>query len=379
MNKIRLFLLLVLAAGLGWLGWGSLSNAGNDALKLTWTAKTGKPINLAPVVIGQRVLVIPHDGPLLAFDKTSGAKKWTYDPPEQIWHRSLGTDGERAFVCHRNGDIVGLSAVDGEFLWKQSLGINCQRPPHISGGVLYVATTFVGAGLPGDILTGAKLFALNPKDGAIIWQFKSENYLLQTPYRHGDTVYVAGSYIDPKIVVDEGGPARFYALDSATGKPKWKTQTEDGFTKALYATDDVLVFVGYQDFLSGLDTKTGHLIWRRDTGNWVPSLAGRGDTVYYGSANTKVHAWNVNDGKSVWQFNIPGESFNYLLIKPVFTDKRTYFMSQRGDVFALNLKTGKELWSYATNMTVRNGVALGDNTLYMGDVEGKVYAYKIMR
>lgn len=375
---MRLFLIILLAAGLGWLGWSTSTNAG-DALRLSWTAETGKPIHLAPVVVGHHVLVIPRDGPLIAYDSENGRIKWTYDPAVKIWDRSLGSDGERAFVCHRNGEIAALDTKDGSLLWTQTLGINCQRPPFSSNGVLYVATTFVGPGLPSNTLSGAKLFTLNPQDGSIIWEFKTGNYLLQTPFEESGTVYVAGSYVNPAVNVEEGGPARFYALDNRTGEQKWIFESDDGFTKALYATEDNLAFIGYQDFLSGLDAKTGKRVWRRDTGNWVPSLAGKDNVVYFGSANTKVHAWNMASGESVWEYNIPTGSFNYLLIKPVFTDDRMYFMSQQGDVFALDLKSGKELWSYPTKMTARIGLEVGDKALYMGDQEGRVYAYKILR
>ena len=66
-----------------------------------------------------------------------------------------------------------------------------------------------------------------------------------------------------------------------------------------------------------MDAATGKMRWRLDTGNWVPTLSGAGNVIYYGSANTVVHAINADTGEVVWQFNIPEGTFNYVLGAPV--------------------------------------------------------------
>ena len=345
-----------------------------------WSVETGgNPISLPPVVSENTVMVVPKGLALMAFDTGSGAKLWEYDPGKTVWHRSLGSDSTRAYICSKGGKIAALDVTNGKQLWQKDLGIECQRPPHIAGGNMYVSTTFIGPGINGEIINGAKLFSINPENGNINWAFKSKNYLLQTAFRKGNTVYVGGSYLDPKIDVDEGGPIRFYALDNANGTPKWEYISEDGLPKALYATDKRLIYIGYRDYLVGLDATDGKKIWRKTTGNWVPSLNGLDDVVFYGAANTKVHAWDTLTGKSRWMFNIPGGSFNYLMGKPLFKGDRMYFMSQKGTVFALNLDNGKEIWSQATGMNPRVGLSVGKNMLFMGDAKGTVYAYDILK
>jgi outer membrane protein assembly factor BamB len=375
----KILTLLIFTSALAWIGLSTISSAGSDAIKLSWRVDTGKVINHPPLVIGNRVLVIPKGLPLTAYDKSNGTVKWTYAPTEGLWTRGMGSDGTRVFVCLKGGDLAALDGKEGTLLWRIKLGINCQRQPHIADGSLYVSTALVGQGITTESYTGAKLFSINPANGKTNWVFTSENYLLQTAYQKAGTVYVGGSYINPKIKVDEGGPARFYALNSQTGQQKWIYESDDGLPKALYATKNRLIFVGYQDYMNALDVTNGKLVWRRDTGNWVPSVIGQGDVLYYGSANTKVHAWNTADGKSHWQFNIPGGDFNYLLIKPVIADSRLYFMSQRGTVFALNLKDGTEIWSQPTGMDSRVGPSVSGDSLYMGDSSGTLYAYKILK
>jgi len=350
-----------------------------DGLRMIWRAETGRPTNIAPVVSGNHLFIIPEDGPLMVFDAKSGAKKWTYAPPSGVWDRGYGADGERVYVCERGGKIVALKIANGAFVWRASLGIDCQRPPHFSNGVMYVSTTFVGPGLPGDTLTGAKLFALDPVTGKIHWSFTSEDYLLQTALRKDNTVYVGGNFKDPNRIVDEGGMMRIYALDAETAAVKWVHESEMGSPKALYATDETVNYVGYQDFIIGLNAADGTQIWKRDTGNWTPSLAGQDGIVYFGVANRFVYAWKSATGDDHWTYKIEGPPFDYLLIKPLFVGDRVYFMSQRGNVHALNLETGELLWNHPTGVISRVGITVSDGYVYMGDINGGVYGYRIKK
>ncbi len=343
---------------------------------LRWQIQTEGAINQPPLIVGDVVILGPSGAPLLALDLETGATQWRFAPPEGVWERAYASDGKRVFIGMKGGRLAALDVSTGKLLWEKELGINVQVPPLVSENVLYVPTTFVGPELRSDVQRRAKLFALDAKTGAEIWVFESENYILQTPARNQTTLFVGGSFEDP-APVDEGGHVRIYALDLETGLPRWTYESEDGFFKRLYATEKTLTFVGYQDFVSGVDTTTGELLWRFDTGNWTPSLLGAGETVYFGSANTKVFALNAATGETRWQFDIPAGTFNYLLGAPILQDGYLYFLTQHGDFFALEAETGKLLWQATTQTgTVRNNPAIHNGWLVIGDIDGKVYGYK---
>ena len=88
-----------------------------------------------------------------------------------------------------------------------------------------------------------------------------------------------------------------YALDIKDASPIWIYESLDGYIKVIYATKQEETYIAYQDFVNGLDAETGKLIWRKDTGNWVPSLSGLENTIYFGSANTVVHALGIDNGE----------------------------------------------------------------------------------
>jgi|APSaa5957512622_1039677.scaffolds.fasta_scaffold48862_2 outer membrane protein assembly factor BamB len=345
---------------------------------LVWQYDSGGAIDHPPLRTGNTLVFVPKDGLLTALDAQTGDLRWQFSPPEGIWHRAYAMADEQVFIAMVGGNVAALDAQNGDLLWETALGINAQVPLYVLDQTLFVATTFVGPGLQADPQGQAKLFALDTRSGAIRWEFESENYILQTPFSTGEVVYTGGSYVNPAVDVDEGGPMRLYALSAADGRPLWEYVSEDGFVKAVYATDEMVTYIAYQDFLSGVDAQTGTLAWRGDTGNWVPSLAGSGNTVYYGSANTVVHAWQMDSGESLWTYNIGGESFNYLLGAPVIVGETVYFISQRGDMIALDANDGRELWRMAVDVNApRVGLTVANDWIYIGDADGVIYAYTV--
>lgn len=346
------------------------------ALNLAWTFATTGAINHAPLIVRDTVIIAPAGAQLIALDLHKGRERWRFAPASGIWERAFASDGQRVFVGLKDGSIASLDVASGNLLWQTSLGINMQVPPLVSEGWVIAPTTFVGPELEPDTHGRAGLFALDAQTGAQRWAFHSDNYILQTPARSGDRLYVGGNFYDPNPI-DEGGHTRIYALDYATGAPRWTYESEDGFPKRLYATATTVTFVGYQDFMNGVDAESGQLRWRFDTGNWTPSFLGAGEMVYFSSANTRVFALNVNTGETVWEFNIPGGSFNYLLDAPVLLDGRLYFLTQQGQFFALDAATGELLWQAGTALAAaRTSPALAGEWVVMGDIEGAVYGYQ---
>ena len=377
-NKIRFIILAFAMLGLTVPGLNSAA-AEDDTLKLAWSVDVGGKILLTPVVAGNKVLVVPAGGPLMALDAATGEVQWKYAPTEGVWNRGLKADGTQVFVCLKGGKMAALNVSDGTEQWKIDLGINCPRPQHVSGDAVYVSTAFVGAGLPGKPLTGAKFFSIDRATGKINWTFTSDNFLLQTASSYGDTVYVSGGYIDPDFVGDEGGADRFQALDRKTGQVKWTHESIDGLPKTIYATQNELVYIAYQDYAYGLDASTGKQLWKSNTSNWVPALVGKGNTVYMGAANTDVYALSTPDGERLWIYNIPGGTFNYVLQAPFIVGDTLYFITQKGHIYALDRNKGTPLWMHETGEIIRIGISVSDGVIYAGDINGRVFAYNIMK
>lgn len=345
------------------------------ALHEAWTQSVGAPINHPPLPVGKILIVAAVEAPLVGLDIKTGKPRWEYDPGVRIWDRAFASDGERVFVGIADGGFVALDASTGKVIWETELGINAQIPPLVAEGVVYVSTTFAGPGMIGDPTGKAKLFALAADDGRVLWEFESGNYILQAPFKQGDGVYLAGSYKDARDI-DEGGHMRLYALNAADGSIRWQYESDDGFTKQVYATDQTVAYIAYQDFVVGVDAATGNSLWRQDTGNWVPTFMGAGNYVYFGSANTTVYAIDMDSGKPAWTYNIPEGTFNYILGAPVIVADELVFLTQHGEIISLDAVTGEFRWQFPTGIVAaRTGVSVFKGWIFLGDAEGVVHGY----
>lgn len=346
-----------------------------ETLREAWTHSVGGPINHPPLRVGDTLIVASVGSPLVGLDVETGKIRWQYDSGIRIWERAYASDGERVFIGMDGGRFAALEASSGKVLWETVLGINSQVPPLVAEGVVYASTTFAGPGMISDATRKAKLFALAAEDGRVLWEFESDNYILQSPFKRGDTIYLAGSFKDPRDI-DEGGHMRLYALDAADGSARWQYESDDGFTKQVYATDQVVAYIAYQDFAVGVDAATGELLWRRDTGNWVPTFKGEGNIVYFGSANTTVHAIKMDNGDAAWTYNIPAGTFNYILGAPVITADELVFLTQHGEIISLDAATGNLRWQFSTGIiSARTGLSASNSWLFIGDADGVVHGF----
>lgn len=71
-----------------------------------------------------------------------------------------------------------------------------------------------------------------------------------------------------------------------------------------------------------------------------------------------------------WQFTSDG----VVESSPAVVDGTVYVGSLDGHVYALDAATGTEIWSYNTTDNISTSVAVVNGTVYAGSVAGGVYA-----
>ncbi|MCP4076894.1 MAG: PQQ-binding-like beta-propeller repeat protein [Gammaproteobacteria bacterium] len=360
--------------------WAPVIVKGASDVELIWQAQLDAPIHLPPVITAETVIATNSKGMIYGFNRLSGQLSWSTRKGIRYWDRSLVVHDDKFFVGLSGGVFQAHSIVDGKLLWKLDLGVDVQSKPLVKYGTLFIPTTYVGPELSNDPHGKATLFAVDLNSGKIKWSTKTANYALQTPSMNGRTLFLAGSYYDPSIDIDEGGPMKISAHNiDDEGSLLWDFKGLDGYIKAVYADQDAVVYVGYQDFINALNSQNGQQLWRVDTGNWTPSLLGSDGVIYYGSATTKVFAVSSHKGTKLWQFNIDGGSFNYLLGKPVLNEDKLIFLTQRGDIYALDSVSGKRSWVKSTQINARAGLSVEGSTIAMGGIDGTLQLYNVRK
>jgi outer membrane protein assembly factor BamB len=136
------------------------------------------------------------------------------------------------------------------------------------------------------------------------------------------------------------GKGRFFALDPKTGKVVW--QKSFPFCSASSPT-----------------LAAGHVIQ-----TYIPSPCGKVSRSLPG----QVVAMRPSDGKVMWRLPLASES------TPVVVGNRVYLGAWGHRVYALSVKTGKIIWSTATDGEIDGSPAYASGTIYVGDNAGSIYA-----
>ena len=193
-----------------------------------------------------------------------------------------------------------------------------------------------------------------------MWQTES---LLEDPSYHsrlmiqGNTIFIA---------IESDNNAKLFAVDVDSGKKLWETDIRSNRFAYVFAENSLyLIWQGYYDEqigqISVFDLKSGTNIWNASFPDYAldpspPQVIGNQIYVVENKDETvsKLVARGAKDGDTLWEFN---QDYSYGEIRYIAYNDIVYVGSEVGDVFALNAKTGQEIWktetkAFPTCMTV---------------------------
>lgn len=93
--------------------------------KMLWRTMLSSPVHTAPTVAGGKVYAIDVDNQIMAFDVNTGEQAWSYqaivEPARILKASSPAIVGEQIVAPFSSGELVALSAANGNTLWDQTL------------------------------------------------------------------------------------------------------------------------------------------------------------------------------------------------------------------------------------------------------------------
>jgi len=229
-------------------------------------------------------------------------------------------------------------------------------------------------------------WCLNADDGSVVWRFKvssrGHKNIWSAPAIHNEKVYF-GSY-----------DGNVYCLDARSGTELWCYSGADwvGSSPAL-APDLGLLFIG-QDFsvegklgsIVSLNLESGEKVWEHMTKRYThasPAYWPERQLVACGSNDNEMFLFDARTGTLHWRFETRGEGGEKGSIRhaPAFDVKRGHLVTgcADGNIYIIDIDTGKEVWSVRTNNTIYTVPLVVDDMAYVGSTDKYLYVLDLDR
>ena len=283
--------------------------------------------------------------------------------------------------------ITALDAASGKILW---------RTAYAAPFTMVKATARHGAGPKSTpVHAGGRLFTLGMTNIVSAFDAETGKQLWQKPATKAQPQYhtAMSPVVDGNVViVHVGGPgeAALTALDVATGNPRWSWSDDSPaygspIVVDLAGTRQVVTFT--HQYLVGLAVATGELLWRRpfktpaDTTSQTPIVyrdtiiqAGRDNGITAFKVVRKGDVWTTED---VWQTR----EVSLHLSNGVVVDDVLYGLSHlnAGQYFALDLTTGRVLWTSEPRQADNAAIVRARDTLFALEDDGELLVMKADR
>ncbi|HEV2722191.1 MAG TPA: PQQ-binding-like beta-propeller repeat protein [Thermoanaerobaculia bacterium] len=408
-------------------GHSSITTSAISAMSLAWQTKLGGTIASAPSVLRNRLYIGDWSGNENLIDVQTGKILKTVNLGQthapQCDPQTLGITSSAAIVNGRvyvAGGDDAFYALDGNtlrILWRTSLGDNSATggyygwsSPTVIGNRVYQGVSsncddpFVQGRLVAlDTATGKEVGSANfIGDGAVgngVWTSPAvdpQTHKIFVTTGSGNDYFDGAGYsllrLDPNTLIAEDG---WKVGDGSEDYASWDADWGSSPTLFYDASGTLLVGAGHKDgsyyAFNRSDLASGP-VWTAPiaAGGEIPqqgdgtlsTAAFDGTRLYVGGgtppdssdaeAHGSVAAVNPADGKILWRQTFPGP-----VIAPVSTVNGVVFASGGNLVQAFDAADGHVLWSYRTDAPIYGGIAIAANTIFVGDVSGKLYAFRV--
>lgn len=328
-----------------------------------WSAKVGEistPLSVA--VQGQRVAVASSGGDLALIDAQSGVDVWRLNVKDRI-QAGVGSDGQRFAVVTQNNELIAVEA--GREIWRQKLQAGTYTAPLVAGGRVFVLTADRTA------------LAFDGASGQRLWMQQ----------RNADplVLHQAGllaAWNDTLLVGFEG---RLLGLNPMTGLPRWESVV--GSSRGTNEVERLVDLVAglsrlgnsvcarsFQTSVACVDASRGTVQWTR-TSQGHTGLDGDETRLYGTESDSKVNAWNRQNGQPVWTQDVL--RFRGLGA-PVVMGRALVLGDEGGLLHFLSREDGKVLQRLSTDgSAIAVRPVMAGQTLVVVNRSGQVAGYRM--
>ena len=354
-------------------------------LERVWSADIGrglgkKYLRVRPAIAADRIYAADGYGVVQARDRFTGKRVWqteigdvgrSFNPFDRrdpsFVTGAVGLAQGLVLIGTTHGEVVALSAADGNEVWRADLGAEVLAAPVGGEDLIFVLTE------------DGRLLALERGDGAVRWIF--ENPVPVLTLRGTSTPVFADG-----LVYAGFASGMVVAIRAKTGEPVWQQRVmlPEGRSELERIVDidstpvvsgNVLFVVSYQGRLKAFRANDGTPVWERETSSSLDLAAGFRE-VFVVDASDNVLAYDQQSAEERWkqeglarrQLSSPAVVDSYLVVADA--DGYLHVLAQADGRFVGRRKVDGD--------GVRSPIVVSDDGLiYVLGNSGSLRAYRI--
>jgi outer membrane protein assembly factor BamB len=246
---------------------------------------------LQPALAGDLIYVASNDGQVMAIEHATGRERWERELDMSL-SGGVGVYRDSLFVGSVDGELLRLSADDGEIVWSVPISGEVLAPPQSDGRVVVVQSY------------DGKLHGYDHASGERLWSYDS-NLPVLTLRGTGTPILADGR------VFAAFATGRVLAFDARSGSIEWEARVAipqgRSEIERIVDIDGSMALVGgelfaasYQGRLMALDGRTGNRLWQQDMSSFSGVSLGFGND-YVAHENGTVMAFLRNGQGLRWE------------------------------------------------------------------------------
>ncbi|MXM66237.1 PQQ-binding-like beta-propeller repeat protein [Streptomyces sp. HUCO-GS316] len=294
----------------------------------------------------------------------AGFTSWETKPVAGKAAASQCSYGARMLLCAQPGVVFALDPSDGTVLWRHRVAESSRsEPPVLSGGLVQVSAN-----------DGQRLEALDPASGRTRWHRDAP--------AHSGTAYAGG------VLLLTGADGTVTGVDGSSGETKWSRRVpdqktpyfssfgEDSLAYAASSSDD-----GSSTRISAVDPATGDVRWDAQLEGSLRPVGVRGGSVYFVAVDpvyeetTAVVRYTPGD-KDLRRVALP---FPLARARAAVHGDVVHLLAADGALAAVDLATGKQLWSLQTAVNRGSTPVVDDRHVFFTAADGRLLAVDARR
>lgn len=257
------------------------------------------------------------------------------------------------YIADLDGTIYALSLADGEVLWSKKTGsFGFAASPAIHNGLLYI----------GDI---DGIFYCYDLQGNERWKFEAGAEISSSANFYQDAVLFGSQ------------DATLYCLDAKTGNQVWKVEIADQIRCSPTVVQDRSFVAGCDGRLHIIDLKLGkETAFVEINAPTGVTPAASGDQIFLGTEAGEIFCIDWRKAEVVWKFVDPRG--REVRSSPAVNDKLLAIGSRSKNVYGLDPKTGKRLWTLSCKRRIDSSPVIAGERVFVASSDGVLHLVDLL-